>query len=70
MQAIHPGCYGHNGADDVERDAALLARVVPGRPAQLQWMRDDEFGWSPASPGMVMEAEAGLSKDGKIADGI
>jgi nicotinate dehydrogenase subunit B len=62
------GCYGHNGADDVALDAALLARAVPGRPVKLQWMRDDEFGWSPVSPAMVMEAKAGLSKDGKIVD--
>ena len=25
------GCYGHNAADDVALDAALLARAVPGR---------------------------------------
>jgi nicotinate dehydrogenase subunit B len=37
------GCYGHNGADDVALDAALVARAVPGRPVKLQWMRDDEF---------------------------
>ena len=33
--AIHvdgAGCYGHNGADDVALDAALLARAVPGPP--------------------------------------
>jgi nicotinate dehydrogenase subunit B len=62
------GCYGHNGADDVALDAALLARSVGGRPVKLQWMRDDEFGWAPISPAMVMEAAAGLSKEGKIVD--
>lgn len=62
------GCYGHNGADDVALDAALLARGVGGRPVKLQWMRDDEFGWAPMSPAMVMEASAGLSKDGRIVD--
>src|SRR6185436_8583023 len=35
------GCYGHNGADDVALDAALLARATNGRPVKLQWMRDD-----------------------------
>ncbi|MEK7878061.1 MAG: molybdopterin cofactor-binding domain-containing protein, partial [Pseudomonadota bacterium] len=44
------GCYGHNGADDVALDAALLARAVPGRPVQVQWMRDDEFAWEPYGP--------------------
>ena len=62
------GCYGHNGADDVALDAALLARAVPGRPVRLQWMRDDEFGWEPYGPAMVMHAKAALGGDGKIAD--
>jgi len=46
------GCYGHNGADDVALDAALVARTVPGVPVKLQWMRDDEFAWAPFGPGM------------------
>src|SRR5437764_5398870 len=62
------GCYGHNGADDVAADAALLARAVPGRPVRLQWMRDDEFGWEPYGPAMVMRAKAALGGDGKVAD--
>ena len=62
------GCYGHNGADDVALDAALLARGVPGRPVKLQWMRDDEFGWEPYGPAMAMQAKATLDADGKIAD--
>src|SRR6185295_2304240 len=33
-----PGCYGHNGADDVALDAALLARAT-GRPVRVQWTR-------------------------------
>jgi nicotinate dehydrogenase subunit B len=62
------GCYGHNGADDAALDAALLARALAGRPVKLQWMRDDEFGWSPASPAMAMHVRAGLSQDGKIVE--
>ena len=62
------GCYGHNGADDVALDAALLAREVAGRPVKVQWMRDDEFAWAPIGPAMVMQAKAALSKDGRIAD--
>src|SRR5208282_11800 len=41
------GCYGHNGADDVAMDAALLALAVPGRPVQVVWSRSDELGWEP-----------------------
>jgi len=31
-------------------------------------MRDDEFGWEPYGPAMVMRAKAALGGDGKIAD--
>jgi nicotinate dehydrogenase subunit B len=68
VHAEGSGCYGHNGADDVAVDAALLARAVPGRPVRLQWMRDDEFKWEPYGPAMVMRAKAALGSDGKIAD--
>jgi CO/xanthine dehydrogenase Mo-binding subunit len=62
------GCYGHNGADDVALDAALLARAVPGRPVKVQWMRDDEFAWEPFGSAMVMHLRAGLAQDGSIVD--
>jgi CO/xanthine dehydrogenase Mo-binding subunit len=61
------GCYGHNGADDVALDAALLARGAPGRPVRVQWMRDDEFGWEPYGAAMTMKAKATLG-DGRIVD--
>ncbi len=61
------GCYGHNGADDVAFDAALLARAVPGRPVRVQWMRDEEFMWEPVSSAMVVKTGATLGKDGNIA---
>ena len=56
VRCIHvegSGCYGHNGADDVALDAALLARAAAGRPVRLQWMRDDEFAWEPYGSAMV-----------------
>jgi nicotinate dehydrogenase subunit B len=62
------GCYGHNGADDVALDAALVARAVAGAPVKLQWMRDDEFAWAPFGPGMAMRIEAALASNGKIVD--
>ena len=70
VRCIHTegsGCYGHNGADDVAVDAALLARALPGRPVRLQWMREDEFKWEPYGAAMVMRAKAAIA-DGKIAD--
>jgi nicotinate dehydrogenase subunit B len=69
IHAEGSGCYGHNGADDVALDAALLARAAPGgRPVRLQWMRGDEFGWEPFGSAMVMRAKAALSADGRIVD--
>ena len=71
VRCIHAegsGCYGHNGADDVALDAALLARAVPGKPVRLQWMRDDEFAWEPYGAAMVMQTKAALGADGRIAD--
>ena len=61
------GCYGHNGADDVALDAALLARGAGGRPVRVQWMRDDEFAWEPYGAAMAFEMEAQLDADGRIA---
>ena len=60
------GCYGHNGADDVALDAALLARATGGRPVKLQWMRDDEFQWEPYGSAMVMKLGASLDAQGNI----
>jgi nicotinate dehydrogenase subunit B len=58
------GCYGHNGADDAALDAALLARVVPGRPVQVLWSREDELSWSPLAPAMVVDVTVEVGADG------
>jgi CO/xanthine dehydrogenase Mo-binding subunit len=62
------GCYGHNGADDVAADAALIAAASPGRPVRVQWMREDEHGWEPYGPAMVTQARASLDGTGTIVD--
>ena len=62
------GCYGHNAADDVAADAALIARAIPGRPIRVQWMREDEHGWEPFGPAMISQAAASLDADGKLID--
>ena len=61
------GCYGHNGADDVACDAALLARALPDRPVRVQWMRSDEFGWEPYGSPMVIRMEGALDASGRVA---
>src|SRR4051794_3713808 len=60
------GCYGHNGADDVALDAALIARMVEGRAVRLQWMREDEFAWEPYGPAQVVALDASLDAQGNI----
>jgi CO/xanthine dehydrogenase Mo-binding subunit len=60
------GAYGHNGADDVALDAVLLARAVPGRPVRVQWTREDEMGWAPVGPAMLIRLSAGLDAGGRI----
>jgi CO/xanthine dehydrogenase Mo-binding subunit/aerobic-type carbon monoxide dehydrogenase small subunit (CoxS/CutS family) len=60
------GCYGHNGADDVALDAALLAVALPGRPVSLKWMRADEHTWEPYGPAMAVQLNASLDEGGKV----
>jgi nicotinate dehydrogenase subunit B len=63
-----PGCYGHNGADDVALDAALVARMVPGRPVRVQWRREEEFGFEPVSTAQLVTIRATLDARGRPAD--
>ena len=60
------GCYGHNGADDVAMDAALLALAVPGRPVQVVWSRSDELGWEPYGPAAVVRIAADVDARGDV----
>lgn len=60
------GCYGHNAADDVAADAALIAHAMPGKPIRVQWMREQEFGWEPFGPAMSSNVSATLDNNGKI----
>ena len=71
VRCIHvegAGCYGHNGADDVAADAALLAVAVPGRPVRVQWMREQEHAWEPFGAGMVVRLRAVLGSNGTVTD--
>jgi nicotinate dehydrogenase subunit B len=71
VRCIHTpgaGCYGHNGADDVAADAALLARLVPGQPVRVQWMREQEQLWEPFGPAMTTDVSASLDANGMIVD--
>jgi nicotinate dehydrogenase subunit B len=63
-----PGCYGHNGADDAATDAAIIALRMPGRPIRVRWRRQEEFGYEPVSPAMVVKVRAELDDDGNPQD--
>ncbi len=68
VRCIHvegSGCYGHNGADDVAGDAALIARALPGRPIRVQWMREDEHTNEPYGPAMIAEVAGAVDADGQ-----
>jgi CO/xanthine dehydrogenase Mo-binding subunit len=60
------GCYGHNGADDVALDAALLALQFDGIPVRVQWMREDEFAWEPFGPAMAVKLSGSVNTSGHI----
>ena len=69
IRVIHregAGCYGHNGADDVALDAALIALRLPNRPISLKWMREQEHQWEPYGSAMAIETQASLDTNGKI----
>ena len=62
------GCYGHNGADDVAVDAAVIAREVPGHCIRVQWRREEEFGFEPLGPAMHVTVRAVLDGTAKPVD--
>jgi CO/xanthine dehydrogenase Mo-binding subunit len=59
------GCYGHNGADDVAADAALMSQIVRA-PVRVQWMRWDEHGWEPLGPAMAHTMQGALDAGGNV----
>jgi CO/xanthine dehydrogenase Mo-binding subunit len=67
IHAMSAGCYGHNGADDVALDAALLSRAA-GVPVLCRWSRTDELTWSPFGAAMRMRLSAGLDANGRITE--
>ena len=60
------GCYGHNGADDVSGEVAIIAKEFPGIHVRLQWMREDEHKWEPYGTTMAFRLSAGMDSAGKL----
>jgi CO/xanthine dehydrogenase Mo-binding subunit len=62
------GCYGHNGADDVAVDAAVIAREIPDHCIRVQWRREEEFGFEPLGSAMHVTLHAALDAAGRPLD--
>lgn len=60
------GCFGHNGADDVGAEAALIAKTI-GKPVRLQWTRAEEHGWEPLGAAMVHKMRGGVTGQSVVA---
>ena len=61
------GCYGHNGADDVALDAALVAVAMPGTPVRIEWSRQEELCHAPFGAAMAVHLQATLDSNKKIS---
>ncbi len=60
------GCYGRNGHEDCTADAALIATLT-GHTVRVQWMREDEHGWDPKSPPLVVDMAGAVDGAGFIS---
>lgn len=68
VEVVHhegSGCYGHNGADDVAADAAVLSQHL-SRPVRVQWSRAEELVWARKGPATVLELTASCAADGTM----
>lgn len=62
------GCYGHNGADDVALDAALIAEQIADHCIRVQWRREEEFAFEPVGPAQTVTIRAVLDGTGRPRD--
>lgn len=60
------GCYGHNCADDVAFEAALIARNIPDTPILLKYSRTDEHRREPVGTAMVVSIESQVTENGHL----
>lgn len=70
VRVIHAhgsGSYGHNGADDVALDAAIVAMELPGQPVRVLWSREDELSRGPLGAAMSTSVDAALDSAGQVA---
>ena len=60
------GCYGHNGADDVTYEAALLSKEFENKHVLLKWTREDENCWEPYGSASKNKLSATLDDKNRI----
>jgi CO/xanthine dehydrogenase Mo-binding subunit len=68
VRVIHTpgaGCYGHNGADDVAFDAALIAHKR-NQTVRVQWSRQEELTHSPMGSASVIQIQAQIDQDANL----
>jgi len=64
------GCYGHNPADDVAFDAALIAKQFPGKPIRVLWSRADELASDPFQTAQQVRVSAEIDEKGRPQDWV
>ena len=64
------GCYGHNGADDVAFEAAIIARAFPNKHILLKWTREDEHCWEPYGSASINKLTSTINEKGKSFIGL
>jgi len=57
--------YGGKHSGEAALEAARLAKTA-GKPVKLVWTREEEFTWAYFRPAGVIEANAGVDKDGLL----
>jgi isoquinoline 1-oxidoreductase len=60
------GGFGGKHSGECAVEAARLAKAA-GKPVSLRWSREEEFTWAYFRPAAVIQAEASLDAQGKIA---
>ena len=60
------GCYGHNGADDVAFEVAVLSKEFPDTHVLLKWTREDEHCWEPYGSASLNKLKGVIDNYGKI----
>ncbi len=65
------GCYGRNGHEDCTAEAALIASLagqeMRGQAVRVQWSREEEHGWDPKSPPLVVDMTGTVDGAGHVS---